>query len=48
MKSCKCNKTEVHRVLAKDLRNPPAKIQRKRTKRIKKVKQEVVATMRKT
>ena len=48
MKSRKCNKTGVHPVLAKDLRNPPAKIQRKRTKRMKKVKQEVVATMRKT
>ena len=29
MKSYKCNKTEVHRVLAKVLRNAAAKIQRK-------------------
>ena len=31
MKSYKCSKTEVHRVLANVLRNEPAKIQRKRT-----------------
>ena len=29
MKSCKCSKTEVQRVLAKVLKNAPAKIKRK-------------------
>ena len=32
MKSYECSKTEVHRVLAKGLRNAPAKIQRKKNK----------------
>ena len=31
MKSYKCSKAEVHRVLANVLRNAPAKIQRKKT-----------------
>ena len=48
MKSYECSKTEVHRVLAKGLRNAPAKIQRKKTKKMKKAKLEVVATLRKT
>ena len=48
MKSYKCSKTEVHRVFAKVLRNAPAKIQRKKTKKMKKEKLEAVATMRKT
>ena len=30
MKSYKCSETEVHWLLAKALRNPPAKIQRKK------------------
>ena len=30
MKSYKCSETEVHQLLAKVLRNPPAKIQRKK------------------
>ena len=33
MESYKCSETEVHRVLAKVLRNTPAKIQRKKNKR---------------
>ena len=48
MKSCKCSKTEMHRVLAKVLRNAPAKIQRKNQRKIKKAKLEAVWTMRKT
>ena len=31
MKSYKCSKAEMHRVLAKVLRNAPVKIQRKKT-----------------
>ena len=48
MTSYKCSKTEVYRVFAKSLRNAQAKIQRKKTKKIKKGKLEAVATMRKT
>ena len=49
MKPYKCSKTEVHRVLAKVLRNAPAKNpKKKKTKKMKKVKLEAVATMRKT
>ena len=46
MKSCKCSKTEQHWVLAKVLRNAPAKIQRKNQRKIKKAKLEAVWTMR--
>ena len=48
MKSYKCSKTEMYRVFAKVLRNAQAKIQRKKTKKMKKGKLETVATMRKT
>ena len=48
MKSHKCSKTEVHRVLAKVLRNTPSKILQKKTKKMKEAKLEAVATMRKT
>ena len=49
MKSCKCSKTGMHRVLGKVLRNAPStKIQRKKAKRMKKVKPEVAPTMSKT
>ena len=54
MKSYKCSKTEVHRVLANFLRNAPAKIQRKKQrietekKKTNMAKLEAVATMRKT
>ena len=48
MKSCKCSKTEQHWVLAKVLRNAPAKIQRKNQRKIKKAKLEAVWTMWKT
>ena len=57
MKSYKCSKTEVHRLLAKGLRNSTAKVQRKKNKKqtaeiekkkTKKAKLEAVATMRKT
>ena len=47
MKSYKCSKTEVHRVFAKVLRNAPAKVGRKKAKKMKKEKL-AVATMRKT
>ena len=46
MKSCKCSKTKVHRVLAKVLRNAPAEIQRKNQRKIKKAKLEALWTMR--
>ena len=56
MKSYKCSKTEVHRFLAKGLRNSTVKVQRKKKKqtveiekkKTKKAKLEAVATMRKT
>ena len=41
-------KTGVHRVLGKVLRKAPAKIIRKKTKRMKKVKLKVVAMISKT
>ena len=49
MKSCKCSKTGVHRVLGKVLRSAaPTKIQRKKAKMMKKVKLEVIVKMSKT
>ena len=56
MKPYKCRKAEVNGVFANALRNAPAKIQRnkkqtieaKKKKMTKKVKLEVVATMKKT
>ena len=48
MKSCKFMKTGEHRVLGKVLRKAPAKILRKKTKRMKKVKLKVVAMISKT
>ena len=44
----KYSKTEMHRVLAKVLRNAAAKIQRKKTKKMKKAKLQAIAMMRKT
>ena len=48
MKSCKCSKTELQRILAKVLKTAPAKAKENKTQSMKKVKLEVVATMRKT
>ena len=47
MKSRKCSKIEVHQVLARVLRKPRANIERKKIKKMKKVKLEAVVTMRK-
>ena len=56
MKPYKCRKADMHRAFANTFRNAPAKIQRnkkqtieaKKKKMKKKVKLEVVATMKKT
>ena len=54
MKSYKCSKVKMHRVLAKVLRNAPEKIQRKKQtieaekKMMKKAKLQVVATIKKS
>ena len=48
MTSHKYSKAEMHRVLAKVLRNAAAKIQRKKTKKMKKAKLQAIAMMRKT